>query len=125
MKLTDNFTLEEFQTGGTVPSHLMDNVRALAHNVQRIRDEIGKPIRIHSGFRLPANNSGVPKSQHLLAKAADLKVRGMTSEDLHAVILKLIRDGEIAQGGVGLYPGRFVHYDIRQGRAARWRAKKR
>ena len=124
MKLSDNFTLDEFQRPGhEVPPEYMANLRLLAHNLQTIRDEIGKPIHIHSGFRTPATNSGVKRSQHLLAKAADLKVRGMPPEELHAVILQMIRDGKIQRGGVGLYPGRFVHYDVR-GKNARWRAKK-
>mgnify|MGYP004448070695 CR=1 FL=1 len=130
MKLTTNFSLSEFETGGKIPEDLMRNVKMLAANLQTIRDEIGKPIRIHSGYRTPANNTGVKRSQHLLAKAADLRVSGMKATELHKVVLRLIRDGRISKGGVGLYPGGssrraigFVHYDVR-GFNARWQAKK-
>ena len=126
MTLTTNFNLHEFERGNNkVPPHLIENIRRLAVNLQVLRDYLGKPIKIHSGFRLPENNTGVKKSQHLVGKAADIKVLGMTPTEVHKVVLKLIREGSMDQGGVGLYKNSskrrsgFVHYDIR-GTAARW-----
>jgi uncharacterized protein YcbK (DUF882 family) len=129
MKLTSNFTLEEFERGNNkVPDCYLENIRELALELQKLRVYLGKPIKIHSGFRKPENNTGVSKSQHLLGKAADIKVPGMTPTEVHKAVLKLIREGGLKQGGVGLYPNSkrrksgFVHYDIR-GKAARWRSK--
>ncbi len=125
--LTENFSLREFRCkdGTDVPSELVENVKLLAKNLQVIRQKIGKPLRIVSGYRSPAYNKkcgGTKKSQHMQAKAADLRVSGMSSDELHAIIIELIDDEKIMQGGVGKYP-LFVHYDVR-GRKARWSGSK-
>ena len=126
MKLTENFSKREFdcKDGTTTPDDLMDNLRKLAENLQKIRDEIGIPIRVMSGYRSPEYNKrvgGAKKSQHVLAKAADLQVSGMSTTDLANIIKQLIKDGAVDPGGVGLYET-FVHYDVR-GRNARWYGK--
>ena len=125
--LTENFSLREFRCkdGTDVPPELVENVKLLAKNLQVIRQRIGKPLRIVSGYRSPAYNKkcgGTKKSQHMQAKAADLRVSGMSSDELHAIIIELIDDEKIMQGGVGKYPS-FVHYDVR-GRKARWSGSK-
>jgi len=126
MKLEKNFSLKEFKCrdGTDVPEELMDNVKLLARNLQVIREHLEKPIRIISGYRTKRYNTrigGARRSQHMLAKAADLKVMGVTPRELKEVIEKLIKDGLIVKGGVGLYKT-FVHYDVR-GRNARWLGK--
>ena len=122
MKLTKNFQLSEFNCndGTAVPEKLVPNVMELAINLQVIRDEIGEGITILSGYRSPAWNKkvgGKPGSYHMKAMAADLSVKGLTPKKLHTVILKLIKEQKIKDGGLGLYPG-FVHYDI--GPSRRW-----
>ncbi len=126
MKLEDNFSLSEFRCkdGTDVPEELMDNVKLLAKNLQVLRDEIGRPIRIISGYRSPKYNrriGGARRSQHMTAKAADIKVRGMTPAEVKAVIVRLIKEGKMHVGGIGLYTT-FTHYDVR-GRNARWYGK--
>ena len=104
-----------------MPTELMDNVLLLAENLQILREELGKPIRVISGYRTPAYNrriKGAQRSQHMLAKAADIKVTGMTPTEVKEVIVKLIKAGKMKSGGVGLYKT-FTHYDVR-GRNARW-----
>lgn len=123
MQLTKNFKLEEFacKDGSPVPDAIFVNCQELADNLQVLRDTVDTPITIISGYRSPEYNQqcgGAPLSQHLTAKAGDLKASGMTSDELHAVIIDLIDQGKMKQGGVGLYPT-FVHYDIR-GTKARW-----
>ena len=124
-KLTENFSLEEFQCkdGSYIPNEYLPNVIQLAKNLQVLRDYINKPITINSGYRSPNYNAsakvkGAKNSQHLLAKAADLRVEGMTPKELAKVIESLIKDGKMQQGGIGIY-STFVHYDIR-GTKARW-----
>lgn len=122
-QLTTNFYLEEFacKNGTPVPDELMANVKLLAENLQALRDEIGEPIHVNSGYRTPEYNKkigGKPLSQHLKAKAADLTTKNYRPKQLAAVIEKLIKSGKMKQGGIGIYPG-FVHYDIR-GTSARW-----
>tara|TARA_R100001530_G_scaffold27366_1_gene21905 strand:- start:577 stop:960 length:384 start_codon:yes stop_codon:yes gene_type:complete len=127
MKLTENFALSEFRCkdGTDVPPELVDNVTLLAKNLQILRQRIGKPLRVVSGYRSPAYNKkcgGTKKSQHMQAKAADLRVSGMSSDELHSIIVDAIKNDLIAPGGVGWYPS-FVHYDVR-GRNARWKGSK-
>lgn len=124
MKLTKNFTREEFDCndGTIVPERFMCNVRQVANNLQTLRDYINESVVVSgSGYRTPSHNKkvgGAPKSQHLTASGADITAKNYTPKQLAAVIEKLIRLGKMTQGGIGIYPG-FVHYDIR-GTAARW-----
>lgn len=127
MQLTKNFSLSEFacNDGTPVPPELVPNVQHLANNLQVIRDEIGEPIIILSGYRTVSWNDhvgGADKSCHLTAEASDLVTKGLTPDALHQVILRLIREGKIEEGGVGIYNS-FVHYDVR-GHRARWHGRK-
>lgn len=122
--LTKSFALAEFacndKNNTPVPENLLCNVQILAGQLQLLRDHLGEAIMINSGYRTPAYNKGIggaPKSQHLQAKAADIVVRSKTPKQLKAIIEKLIKDGVMKNGGIGLYPS-FVHYDI--GSVRRW-----
>lgn len=123
MKLTKNFDRQEFDCndGTVIPPSLMENVQELANNLQILRDDIGEPIRVNSGYRHPAYNKkigGVPSSKHILAMAADITAKSFTPKGLAERVEKLIKAGKMKQGGLGVYPG-FIHYDIR-GTKARW-----
>ena len=123
IKLTENFLLEEFacKDGTQVPDQYRSNVQALADSLQALRDHLGEPIHINSGYRSPEWNKrvgGKPNSQHLLATAADITCKSKTPRQLAAIIEKLIAEKKMRQGGIGIYAG-FVHYDVR-GRKARW-----
>jgi uncharacterized protein YcbK (DUF882 family) len=73
-----------------------------------------EPIRIVSSYRSPQTNAmlrrrsrGVAKfSQHMLGKAIDFNIAGVSVEELRVAGLRLQR------GGVGYYPGSFVHVDV-------------
>jgi uncharacterized protein YcbK (DUF882 family) len=122
MKLTKSFVLSEFNCndGTPVPPELVPNVIELSKQLQALRDDIGEPLTILSGFRTVAWNArvgGKVKSQHLYARAADLTCKSLKPRELKARIEKLIKAKKMKDGGIGLYPG-FVHYDI--GPARRW-----
>lgn len=122
MRLTKNFELKEFscRDGNGVPLELLSNVKELAEQLQVLRDELG-PITITSGYRTPAYNKkigGAKYSQHTLAKAADIKVQGMTPEQVKATIERLIKEGKMKDGGIGIYAS-WVHYDC--GAKRRWK----
>jgi uncharacterized protein YcbK (DUF882 family) len=78
--------------------------------------EVGteEPVRIVSSYRSPATNAmlrrrsrGVAQfSQHMLGKAIDFNINGASVEQLRAIAMRLQR------GGVGFYPGSFVHVDV-------------
>lgn len=135
MKLTKNFDLSEFiysdfynpsQQKKVLKSFDEDdsiffNIQKLANNLQVLRDYIGKPISINISYRplwweLKQGRSG--NSQHVLGKAADIVIKGMSTKEVHDTIEMLIERGDMLQGGLGLYNS-FVHYDIRKTRA-RW-----
>lgn len=123
MQLTENFNRIEFDSkdGAPMPPEVLENVKNLAKNLQRIRDVIQTPIHINSAYRSPEHNAnigGAPNSQHLLGKAADITTKKYTSKELVLILKKMIEQGQISEGGLGLYNG-FVHYDIR-GTKARW-----
>ena len=122
-KITKNFSLEEFKCkdGSDIPNNVLPNIIELANNLQVLRDAIGKPITINSGYRSPKYNAkigGVKNSQHVKGKASDLRVAGVTPKELALIIEGLIEQGKMKQGGIGVYPT-FTHYDIR-GVKARW-----
>lgn len=87
MKITKNFTLEEFTATSYPCSNMItdaaiENVRALCVNVlQPLRDIVG-PITVTSGYRsreLNAMVGGSATSQHLSGMAADIKCGDMAA----------------------------------------------
>ncbi len=123
MQVTKNFKLNELEFHDKIPPELIANAIELLQNLQVIRDHFQKPIIIISGYRSPARNEvvgGAKKSQHMEAKAADIKIAGIPTEEVYNRIDKLMNQGKIKTGGLGFYPSQnFVHYDIR-GVKARW-----
>ena len=63
------------------------------------------------------------RDRHILGKAADIVVSGIKTGFLYQYIEDAISNGEMLQGGLGLYDT-FVHYDIR-GTKARWDYRKK
>ncbi len=58
------------------PPEVIENLRALAVNIlQPLRDALGSPIKVNSGYRCPSLNKaigGASKSQHMTGHAADI-----------------------------------------------------
>lgn len=110
MKLTTNFTLEEFENSVTankykinnkIPNDLMTNVLQLAQLLQKVRDEFGQAIIVNSGYRCPALNTkvgGAKNSDHKYAAAADIRTKSDKPSDnkvLFDLIVKLANTGKI------------------------------
>jgi uncharacterized protein YcbK (DUF882 family) len=123
MQVTKNFKLSELEFSDPIPAEKIASAVELLQNLQIIRDHFQRPIVIISGYRSPERNKavgGADKSQHLEAKAADIKIAGVPTEEIYNRIDKLISQGKIKQGGLGKYiKSGFVHYDVR-GTKARW-----
>lgn len=135
-QLAPNFHIREFacKDGTQVPYNLVPNVQKLAKNLQVLRDYLngaGRPkkapktavltLGLNSGFRNDTYNEkvgGEDDSFHIEAMAADFTQKYMTPRELAYAIEKLIAEGKMEQGGIGIYAG-FVHYDVR-GYKARW-----
>lgn len=121
-KLSPNFTVYEFRCRDGSDVVMIDE--SLVVLLQCIREHFGKPITITSGYRTGTHNTAVGgsrSSQHLLGKAADIQVAGVSVEDVAAYAEKLLP----GWGGVGRYPvkaGRakgWVHVDTRPNKS-RW-----
>lgn len=105
MKVTNNFTVEEFERSSTaskykinntIPNDLRGNLYNLCKELEVVRKELGKPIVISSGYRckeLNAKVGGANNSQHLYASAADLKC--YNNRKLFDTIVKLQKDGKV------------------------------
>ena len=130
MKLTNNFTKSEFEckSGEEMPLEVLENVKLLAIQLQKIRDYVGKPIRINSAYRSEAHNEaigGVKTSQHILGKAADITIDTFTPDEVVSIIENMLTNemlGGFYIGGLGSYNS-FTHVDIRE-KKARWNFKK-
>jgi uncharacterized protein YcbK (DUF882 family) len=122
MKLTNNFNLNEFNKHNfPLTETILRNIQELAKNLQVLRDEVKKPIKITSGYRDSSFNKkigGATQSRHITGQAADLKIEGFTPKQVAAIIEKLIAAGKMKQGGLGIY-STWIHYDVR-GTKARW-----
>lgn len=126
-RLTKNFNQSEFdcRDGSIMPVDVFENITELAENLQVLRDFLDVPIKVNSGYRSPEYNAlvnGAKKSQHLLGNAGDIVIGGLQPFQVADVIMELIGQGKMKQGGIGIY-NTFCHYDIR-GTAARWDYRK-
>ena len=121
-RLAPSFTVREFRCRDGSDVVMIDE--SLVVLLQCIREHFGKPITITSGYRTAAHNTavgGAKSSQHLLGRAADIQVQGVSVEDVAAYAESLLP----GWGGVGRYPvkaGRakgWVHVDTRPNKS-RW-----
>lgn len=121
MKLTDNFTLEEFTHSNTAIAKGIDNtpngqqvenLRILCARVlQPLREAYNEPFFINSGFRCPELNKavgGVPPSQHLEGKASDVRVK-----EPRKLLAELLKQGLSFDQAI-LYPT-FLHISYNSG----------
>lgn len=91
MRLTEHFTLAELTVSQEAARRGIDNapsvdvianLRRTAELLERVREIVGKPIIVTSGYRSPAVNraiGGATYSQHMLGQAADIVVPGFGS----------------------------------------------
>ena len=99
----------------------------LVTTLQRLRDEVQRPVVVNSGCRCRSHNAavkGAPQSQHMQGKAADIRIDGMTSQQIIDILRRLYLDGEIYVGYVYAINGRSVHVDVRAPQSAlvrRWK----
>lgn len=116
--LSENFTYEEFEKSETAEKLRIDNtikhdmirnnIKELVYHVlQPLRDKIGKPIIINSGYRCLKLNTaigGVPSSQHVMGQAADIEVEGKKPIEVAEMIVEM----ELPYDQIGIYDT-FVH----------------
>jgi uncharacterized protein YcbK (DUF882 family) len=105
--------------------------------LRRAAWDFDQPVEVISGYRSLSYNRGVygnrcragrcrgDGSQHILCRAADIRIAGVSAAQLHAWALH-----QPELGGVGRYRGDFIHVDIRPRPRGRlitwdWRGKQR
>lgn len=116
-QLTTNFWRSEFACQcdygcgcTTVDFHLVSIL-------QKLRTHYRRPISVESGHRCAQYNKdvgGSPKSQHLMGKAADIKVDGVSPDQVY----ELLDLWFPYNCGLGVYDT-FTHIDVRDNKA-RW-----
>ncbi|MCC5910657.1 MAG: DUF882 domain-containing protein [Clostridiaceae bacterium] len=115
VQLTKNFQLREFQCRGGTQLVKLDS--CLLEKLQQLRDKVGVPVHITSGYRTLEHNrrvGGSPNSQHMLGGAADIQVPSYPPETIATIA------EELGFTGIGTYPT-FTHVDVRTGNLVKWR----
>lgn len=107
--------------GHPILDHIID--KRLVDVLDAIRERIGQPIEVLSGYRCHEHNAevgGVPNSQHVLGTAADITYDGIDVDYLANLAEECA--SEVLGEGIGIgryYYQDFVHVDVR-GYDARW-----
>lgn len=116
-RVTTNFARNDFQCPCGCGAQFLEP--ELAERLQTVRDKIGKPIKITSGYRCLSHNrkvGGSSSSRHLYGVAADWRLK---DRSVNPVALGILAR-EAGFNGVGIYwhsKGAFVHTDVRSGKA--------
>ena len=82
-----------------------------------LRNKLGKPIIVTSGYRTPWWNTkcgGAKYSYHMRGMAADIKVNGMKTKELAKKLDEIVPNG----CGIIVYNS-WVHFDVRDGKKYR------
>lgn len=115
-RLTEHFERAEFACKCGCGFDAIDVGLVAALEALRVR--LGRPVEVLSGCRCEAHNAaegGARHSQHVLGKAADIRVAGMTARELYAWA-----SGVVELRGFGVDDERrFVHVDVREV-SAKW-----
>lgn len=117
-RLSPHFRVREFHSKHD-PSDLVKVDTRLLYLLENIRNYVGKPVHINSGYRSPEYNKTLknasPRSQHCHGKAADIWVEGVTPKRIADIAECYLG----SSGGIGIYKT-FTHVDVRTG-CARWK----
>lgn len=106
-----------FKSNSDPDPSLYPNVVPLVNLLEKIRQEVGAPVRLLSIYRSPDYNrdvGGAASSRHMQFDAADFEVLGgdAGNSDRWYKIAKSLRDKGEFKGGIGVYKT-FVHVDTR------------
>lgn len=113
--LSKHFRAREFQTGN---SNIVIVSKELLKILDTLRDKIGEPIYINSGYRTPEHNKAVggsTLSYHMYGMAADIRTDGHTPKQLYNIL-----DGMLKGWGGLEEHETFLHVDVR---TKEWRSK--
>lgn len=109
MKLTENFSSEEFTCKCGCGLDTID--LRLVSILQKLRNHFKRFVVVTSGLRCAKYNEkvgGRAKSNHMLGLAADIKIQGVSPYNVAKVANSLMP----GWGGIKIYPT-FTHIDVR------------
>lgn len=113
--ISKHFRAREFRTGN---NNFVIVSKYLLKILDGLRDKIGEPIYINSGYRTPEHNKavgGATLSYHQYGMAADIRADKTTPKQLYDIL------DEMMQGWGGIEEHEtFVHVDVR---TKEWRSK--
>lgn len=113
-QLSRHFNLQEFDSADTGEVILESE---LVLRLERLRELVGRPIFVVSGYRTPEHNrfvGGEDNSFHLRGMASDITWSGIEMKRAVALAEK------VGFNGIGQYPDKHsIHVDVR-GWKARW-----
>lgn len=124
LHLGESLRIQPFDAAGGMLPEALDAVRhlmrcritgeevsidpRLVRLLTQVSELYNRPIQLVSGHRKPHVIGTKPTSQHALGRAADIRVPGVSIEQLRTLLIRL------GARGVGLYPEKgFVHVDVR------------
>lgn len=110
--LTPHFKVGEIICKDGSPTYVINS--EVLEGLEKLREIIGKPININSGYRSESYNKrvgGASDSQHVKGNAIDFSIKGMSTQQIYDVIKKNNFLGHVFKG-IGLYDT-FVHVDVR------------
>lgn len=116
LRLAANFTVAELVSSGGRAASVARVSPALVQLLQGIRDRVGGPVRVSSGYRSWARNTEVyrsrgqepTRSRHCSGQAADISATGLSGTDL----ARLAIDAGGRDLGIGVGES-FAHVDVR------------
>lgn len=109
-KLGKHFKVKEFACKDGSPVVFIDEY--LYTILEILRNKIGKPVVITSGYRTPEWNAkcgGAKYSYHMRGMAADIRVDGMSAKELANKLNAIVPD----ECGIIVYKS-WVHFDVRK-----------
>ena len=118
-KDTNNFKVSEFACKCCGGNHIDQRVLDMA---QTIRDELGVPVRVNSGYRCEEHNrrvGGVKGSKHTKGLAADLSC-SKGSKVMFDTVKKLHSEGKLPNLDYCIRYKSFIHIDCGGRRKSLW-----
>ena len=109
VKLGKHFIVKEFACKDGSPVVFIDDYLYTILDI--LREKLGKPVIITSGYRTPEWNKkagGAKYSYHMRGMAADIRVNGMSAKELANKLNAIVPD----ECGIIVYNS-WVHFDVR------------
>ena len=122
-KDTKNFKVSEFACRCGCGRNKID--QRVLNMAQAIRDELGVPVRVNSGYRCEEHNrrvGGVKNSKHTLGLAADLSC-SLGAGTMFECVKKLKAEGKLPDLDYCIKYKTFIHIDCGGKRKSLWEVR--